>query len=134
MGLPGVLRAALAGVCIIHGLPKLTNLSMYAEMLPISFTATLFVALAELSGGVLILIGGLGASKEFDLVTRAGAALNILVMFGAIRMVYRARWNFVPSESHPMGGMQFQVTLLLILVFFVLVGNDRRDDRFTQAI
>lgn len=75
-----VLRAALAGVFIFHGVLKLPNLSMFAQMLPILFTVTLLFALAGL------------------------------------------------------GGMQFQVTLLLIMVFFVLVGNGRKGDHLAQSI
>ncbi|MFT4962565.1 MAG: putative oxidoreductase [Paracoccaceae bacterium] len=123
-----LLRAALAGVFIFHGILKLTNLSMFAEMLPISYSLTVLVALAEFGGGVLILIGGLRQTREFDLITRVGAALNIPVMFGAIWMVHWGRWNMVPSDTHPMGGMQFQVTLLAIMFFFVLVGNGARKD------
>jgi putative oxidoreductase len=114
----------LAGVFIFHGLLKLTNLSMFAEMLPISFTTTLFVALAELSGGVLILIGGLGASKGFDLATRAGAALNIPVMIGAITLVHWGQWNFLPSQTHPIGGIEFQTVLILIMLYIAITGNN----------
>lgn len=125
---PWLLRAALAGVFLFHGILKLTNLSVFAEMLPISYTQTVLVALAEFGGGALILIGGLRNSRTFDLVTRLGAALNIPVMFGAIWMVHWGRWNFVPTENYPMGGMQFQVTLLALMFFFVLVGNGTRKD------
>ena len=65
-----LLRSALAGVFLFHGILKLTNLSMFAEMLPISYTETVLVALAEFGGGALIMIGGLRQTHEFDLITR----------------------------------------------------------------
>mgnify|MGYP001361145532 CR=1 FL=1 len=43
-------------------------------------------------------------------------------MLGAIWLVHWGRWNFVPSEDHPMGGMEFQVVLLLIMLFFIALG------------
>lgn len=39
-------------------------------------------------------------------------------------MVHRGQWSFVASESHPMGGMEFQVVLTLIALYFVAKGND----------
>ncbi len=33
------------------------------------------------------------------------------------------QWSFVPSESHPMGGMEFQVLLLLTSLYFLVKGN-----------
>jgi putative oxidoreductase len=44
-------------------------------------------------------------------------------MLGAIAMVHWPRWSFVPSETHPMGGMEFQVVLMLLGLFFALRGN-----------
>ncbi len=32
-------------------------------------------------------------------------------MLGAIAMVHWRRVNFLPTESHPMGGMEFQLVL-----------------------
>ena len=86
-----MLRAARAGVFIFQGILKLTNQSMFAEMLPRSYLGTMLVALAEFGGGTLILIGGFGRTRVIDLNTRVGAALNIPVMLGAIWMVHWRR-------------------------------------------
>ena len=118
-----LLRFALASVFIYHGVLKFLNLEGFAQMLPISYLQVVLVAAAETAGGLLILIGGLGTSNLFNLATRVGAALNIPVMIGAIAMIHWGRWNFVPSETHPMGGMEFQAVLLLIMLYFVIVGN-----------
>lgn len=118
-----LLRIALASVFIFHGLLKLANLEGFAQMLPISYTEVVLVALAETGGGLLVLFGGFGTTKLFDLATRIGAALNIPVMLGAISMIHWGRWNFLPSESHPLGGFEFQAVLLLIMLYLVVVGN-----------
>jgi putative oxidoreductase len=118
-----LLRIALASVFIFHGLLKLTNLEGFAQMLPISYTEVVLVALAETGGGLLVLFGGFGTTKLFDLATRIGAALNIPVILGAISMIHWGRWNFLPSETHPMGGFEFQAVLLLIMLYLVIVGN-----------
>lgn len=75
------------------------------------------------TGGLLVLIGGIGPSRLFDLATRVGAALNIPVMIGAISIVHWGRWNFLPSETHPIGGIEFQVVLLLLMLYLLITGN-----------
>ncbi len=118
-----LLRIALASVLVFHGVLKLTNLDGFTQMLPISYTQVVLVALAETGGGLLVLIGGLRNDAIFDMATRVGAALNIPVLIGAIAIVHWGQWNFVPSESHPMGGFEFQAVLLLLLSYLVITGN-----------
>jgi len=118
-----LLRIALASVFVFHGVLKLMNLEGFTQMLPISYTEVVLVALAETGGGLLVLLGGLNSGRLFDLATRIGAALNIPVIIGAISIVHWGRWNFVPGESHAMGGFEFQAVLLLVLLFFVIMGN-----------
>jgi putative oxidoreductase len=118
-----LIRIALASVLVFHGVLKFMNLDGFAQMLPISYLQVVLVALAETGGGLLVLIGGLRSDAIFDLATRVGAALNIPVLIGAISIVHWGRWNFVPSESHPMGGFEFQAVLLLISIYLVVAGN-----------
>ncbi len=118
-----LLRIALASVLVFHGVLKLTNLDGFTQMLPISYTQVVLVALAETGGGLLVLIGGLRNDAIFDMATRIGAALNIPVLIGAISIVHWGQWNFVPTESHPMGGFEFQAVLLLVLSYLVITGN-----------
>ena len=118
-----LLRIALASVFVFHGVLKLMNLEGFAQMLPISYTEVVLVAIAETGGGLLVLLGGFRDGALSDLATRIGAALNIPVIIGAISIVHWGRWNFVPSESHPMGGFEFQAVLLLVLLFLVITGN-----------
>ncbi len=118
-----LLRGSLASVFLYHGVMKFANLEGTAAMLSLPMSTTVLVALAETGGPLLLLLGGLGKSRLFDLATRIGALMNIPVMIGAIALVHKGRWNFVPSETHPMGGMEFQVTLILIMLYIAVLGN-----------
>ena len=118
-----LLRIALASVFVFHGILKLQNLEGFAQMLPISYLQVVLVALAETAGGILVIAGGLGRDRLFELATRVGAALNIPVIIGAITIIHWGRWNFVPSETHPMGGFEFQAVLLLLMLYLLIAGN-----------
>jgi putative oxidoreductase len=118
-----LLRGSIASVFIYHGALKLMNLEGFAQMLPISYNQTVLVALAEFVGGSLVLFGGFNKNQLSDLATRIGAAFQIPVLLGAIALVHWGRWNFVPAENFPMGGMEFQVTLILVALYLVLTGN-----------
>jgi putative oxidoreductase len=118
-----LLRIALASVFIYHGVLKFLNLEAFAQMLPISYLQVVLVAFAETGGGLLFLLGGFRDDPISDLATRIGAALNIPVVIGAVTLVHWGRWNFLPSESHPIGGFEFQAVLLLIMLYLVFTGN-----------
>ncbi len=118
-----LLRIALASVFVYHGALKFGNLEGMAQMLPISYLTVVLVAAAELGGGLLVLYGGLRNDALSDLATRIGAALNIPVMIGAIALVHWGQWSFAPSETHPMGGFQFQTVLILVMLYLVITGN-----------
>lgn len=117
------LRLALASVFIYHGAMKFQNLEATAQMLPISYVEVVLVAAAETVGGLLVLLGGFRQDGLSDFATRIGAALNLPVMIGAISIVHWGRWNFVPSETHPMGGFEFQAVLILVMLYLVVTGN-----------
>ena len=117
------LRIALASVFIFHGVMKFLNLEGTAQMLPISYLQVVLVAAAEVGGGLLVLLGGIGNDRRADLATRLGAAMNLPVMIGAISIVHWGRWNFVPTENDPMGGFEFQAVLILIMLYLVFNGN-----------
>ena len=118
-----LLRIALASVFIYHGMLKFLNLEGFAQMLPISYFTVVLVAIAEAGGGLLVLLGGFRDDAISDLATRIGAALNIPVMIGAIALVHWGQWNFLPTETHPIGGIEFQTVLTLIMLYLVITGN-----------
>jgi len=113
------LRLALLSVFLYHGLDKFGNLGGFAEMAGLPVAVALLVALAEAGGALLVFLGGFLK----DWMTRLGALAIIPVMLGAIFMVHWGQWHFMATETHPMGGMQFQVTLLLIAGYLLLKGN-----------
>ncbi len=120
-----LLRATLASVFIYHGVLKLADLEGFAASLSLPISIVFLVALAETVGGAFILLGG--ASRVMPAaawVTRLGAAMILPVMAGAIVMVHWGQWSFLPSQAHPIGGIEFQVVLLLVSLYFVAKGND----------
>ena len=114
-----LLRLTLASVFIGHGYGKAINLEGTAQMLGMPYAMAALVTFAELAGGIGII---LGAFKS-DLITRLSGLAIAPVMLGAIFMVHWGRWSFTPAEGFPMGGMEFQVVLFLIAVYFLIVGN-----------
>lgn len=91
-----------------------------ADMLQMPVVMIVLVALAETAGGALVLLGGF----LNDWMTRLGALVLVPVMLGAIFMVHWGQWHFKATETHPMGGMQFQVTLLLVALYLLVRGNN----------
>jgi putative oxidoreductase len=118
------LRLTISSVFIFHGVLKFMDLEGFSQMLNLSVPLMTMVALAEGLGGGLVLLGGLSRDQKSDLMTRVGALVLIPVMLGAIALYHWGRWNFVPADGFPMGGMQFQVTLLLICIYLLLKGNN----------
>lgn len=115
-----LLRAAFAGVFLFHGLSKLPDVAGFAQMMGLPTTVGYLVAAAEIAGGGLVLVGGLGRAWA----TRLAGLVTAPVMIGAILTVHWPRWSFVPADGFPMGGMEFQVTLLALSVYLVARGNE----------
>ncbi|NNE05238.1 MAG: DoxX family protein [Xanthomonadales bacterium] len=114
-----LLRIALASVFLFHGIGKFTGaggIGGFAQMTGLPVFVAFLVGFAEVAGGLGMIIGGFGK----PLITRLAGAAIIPVMLGAIFMVHWGRWSFTPSETHPMGGMEFQVVLALIAAWFLL--------------
>lgn len=118
-----LLRIALASVFLFHGIQKFMNLDAGATMMGLPVAVWGLVAFAEVAGGLGILVGGFLKSATGSLITRLAGLAIVPVMLGAIFMVHWGRWSFSPTETHPMGGMEFQVVLLLIALFFLFRGN-----------
>lgn len=124
-----LLRIALASIFLFHGLTKFPNLGGLAEMMGMPVFAVALVALMETAGGALILVGGFGV----DWATRVSGLLIAPVMLGAIAMVHWGQWGFAATETHPMGGMEFQFTLLMLALYFLIVGNGMPEDERARA-
>lgn len=114
-----LLRIALASVFLYHGFGKVMNLGGFVEMTGLPMPVAALVTFAELAGGAGIIVGAF----TNDLITRLAGLAIVPVMLGAIFMVHWGQWNFLVSESHPMGGIEFQTVVLLIALYFVVMGN-----------
>ncbi len=114
-----LLRIGLASVFIFHGIGKAMNLGGFADMSGLPTAAAALVTLAEVAGGVGMIVGAF----TNDLITRLSALAITPVMLGAIFMVHWGRWNFTPADGFPMGGMEFQAVLLLMALYFLIMGN-----------
>ncbi len=121
-----LLRAGLASVFLFHGLQKflVMGIAGFAGMMGLPLAVAFLVAAAEVLAGAGILAGSAVRGPIGDLATRLSGLAIAPVMLGAIAMVHWGQWSFAASESHPMGGMEFQVVLLLMGLYFALRGND----------
>lgn len=116
-----LLRIAVASVFLYHGFTKFPQAEGLAGMMGMPLILVYMLGAAELTGAVLVLAGGVGSAW----LTRLGSLLLIPVMLGAVAMVHWPRWNFASSPEYPMGGMEFQVVLLLVLVYLLVQGGRR---------
>jgi putative oxidoreductase len=112
---PWLLRIGIGSVFIYHGLTKFPQASGMAQMMGMPIAMIVLLGILETLGGALVLLGGFGPAW----LTRLGSLILIPIMLGAIVMVHWGRWNFAPSATHPMGGMEFQVLTLLVLAYLL---------------
>lgn len=109
------LRLALFGPFIFHGAGKFFNAAGFSEMMQMPIALVILLGVVEV-GGALVLIAGRFAPDWLVRLSGLGLAG---VMLGAIVLVHAAHgWNSIGEL-----GMEFQVTLLLVSLYFVVVGN-----------
>lgn len=116
-----LLRFPMVAVFVYMGIDKFMGggIPEFAQMIEMPLFIAALVALAEIGAGVLILAGAFTNGW----VTRLGALITLPVLLGAIFMVHLGQWHFMPSATHPMGGMMFQVTLIMLALYMLLRGN-----------
>jgi putative oxidoreductase len=108
-----------------HGAGKLLMPAASAQMLDLPIPLVVLVGVAEVLAGVGAVVGGIGRAPRRALIDRLTGLAAAPVLLGAIALVHWPRWSFVASDSHPMGGMEFQV-LLLGVALYLLLGSARR--------
>ena len=113
-------RVALAGIFIPHGISKFTMGQAMADGMGMPVIMIYMIGLMELTAGVCMIVGALGR----DILTRLAGLLIAMVMLGAIFMVHFPQWSFVATEAKPMGGMEFQVFIMTVALYFLVKGND----------
>lgn len=115
-------RIAIASVFIYMGIDKLVGggIGAFANIMGLPVLIALLVALTEIGAGALVVLGALTNGW----ITRLGALMTVPVLLGAIFMEHWGQWHFLPTATHPLGGMMFQVTLLLVALYMLIRGND----------
>jgi putative oxidoreductase len=119
------IRLTMAGIFIFHGVGKVMMPAM-AAMMGMSETVWMLLGAIEAAAGLGFIIGGVKRDDLGIMVTRLSGLAIIPVMLGAIYMVHWPRWSFAPSETHPMGGMEFQVLILSVAIYAFLTGLDNK--------
>lgn len=114
-----LLRVGLASVFLYHGIGKAMDIGAFSQMMGLPMPVAVLVTLAELAGGAGIIVGAFTK----DVITRLAGLAIAPVMLGAIVIVHWGRWNFMAAEGYPAGGMEFQFVLLMIALYFLVVGN-----------
>jgi len=119
------LRIAIASVFIFHGVDKFPKIDMVAQMLDLPPLLVTIIAILEVAGGLFILLAPLVPKDSIKgMLTRLGALMLIPIIIAAIGMVHWGQWTFMATETHKMGGMEFQFTLLMILLFLFARGKN----------
>jgi len=125
---PWFLRIAFASVFLYHGLQKLAAAGPYDMMVgKMGMPAPVFylVTFAEVAAGAGVLLGPFMGS----LVTRLAGLAAAPVMVGAIVIVHAPNgWSFMNN------GVEFQVVLLLMALYFLVAGNDEAETAGTPAV
>lgn len=116
-----LLRFPLISVFLYMGIDKFMGggLAEFSQITGLPWIVSLLVALAEIGAGSLLLLGAFTNGW----VTRLGALGTFPVLLGAIFMVHWGQWHFMPTATHPMGGMMFQVTLFMVALYLFVRGN-----------
>lgn len=108
------LRLSLAATFLYHGIGKFP-VAAFSEAMSMPVPMVWMVAIAEIIAGVALLVGAFGK----EMLTRLAGFIVIVIMIGAIGMVhFKNGWNVMN------GGMEFQVMMLALGLYFATRGND----------
>lgn len=119
-----ILRLALAAILLYHGLPKLMNfgatVGMFQSMsIPAPALSAAFALLAEVGGGLLILLG---------VAADIAALLVVIDMIAAIALVHwKNGFDFLKN------GWEHPFTVLVIALALGLAGPGRHTVRSTRG-
>ena len=108
------MRLSLAATFLYHGITKFP-VPAFSEAMGMPVPMVWAVAIAEIIAGMALIVGAFGK----DVLTRLGGLIVIVIMIGAIGMVhFKNGWNVMN------GGMEFQVLMLAVGLYFAAKGND----------
>lgn len=110
-----LLRIGLASVFLYHGITKFPNIAGMSEAMGLPSIVVTLLAIVETAGGVAILAGAVASEN----LTRLAGLAFAVIMIAAIFMVHLEHgWNSIGNM-----GMEFQFTLLMTSLYFLIVGN-----------
>ena len=108
------LRLSLAATFLYHGIGKFP-VAAFSEAMGMPVMMVWMVAIAEIIAGVALIVGAFGK----EMLTRLAGFIVIVIMIGAIGMVhFKNGWNVMN------GGMEFQVMMLALGLYFATRGNE----------
>lgn len=114
-----LLRIALGSVFVIHGIGNLMNPAGFAGTVQVPYMVGMALILAEIGGGVLVLMGGFLDDK----MTRLGALLLMPVLLVVMYTMHWGDISFTFSKVHVMSGLEYLLVLFLISLYVLLKGN-----------
>ena len=115
---PWLLRLSLGISFIFHGYGKFPlPPQKLIDYFGFSETLASFVAISELTAGILLILGGFIKSHLGDLITRFGSMLIVIIMIVALGLAHRD-WFITPKLF-----MSEQIFLLIIGLYFLIRGN-----------
>jgi len=115
---PWLLRLGLGVSFIFHGYGKFPlPPQKLIDYFGFSETLASFVAISELTAGVLLILGGFIKSHLGSLITRFGATLIVIIMTVALGLAHRD-WFITPKLF-----MSEQIFLLVVGLYFLIRGN-----------
>jgi len=113
-----LLRISLGVSFIFHGYGKFPlPPQKLIDYFGFSETLASFVAISELTAGVLLILGGFIKSHLGSLITRFGATLIVIIMTVALGLAHRD-WFITPKLF-----MSEQIFLLIVGLYFLIRGN-----------
>ena len=113
-----LLRISLGVSFIFHGYGKFPlPPQKLIDYFGFSETLASFVAISELTAGVLLISGGFIKSHLGSLITRFGATLIVIIMTVALGLAHRD-WFITPKLF-----MSEQIFLLIVGLYFLIRGN-----------
>lgn len=113
------IRINLAAIFLYHGSGKLIAAEMMANMMMMPVAMVYLAGMMEITGSILVIWGGFGR----DWATRVSGLLFSMIMFGAIIMFHWPQWSFVANDAKPMGGMELQLMVAMVGLYFLAKGN-----------
>ena len=115
---PWLLRLSLGVSFIFHGYGKFPlPPQKLIDYFGFSETLASFVAISELTAGIMLILGGFIKIPLGGLITRFGATVIVIIMIFALGLAHRD-WLITPKLF-----MSEQIFLLIIALYFLIRGN-----------